>query len=373
MPYQTYKKNVRLSPGEVLKFRKGRGYYAASGPTDQQQALAQVQAILGPQIADTNTAYRNQGAGLNAAYGAVAQMQQGVAPAIQGTYDAASARQSVIAKGFSDGFKMASEGAAGGLNKILADQGSSQTVTPAGQSGADVLYGLGGALPAGELNQQGAAFTAAARFLPGQSRQLGLDSLKASEQARIQAIRELEAKRPELYQSALGQISDAASKSRAAAVNEKLAASLIGDRTAGQKVAETRVAQNAKALRLRQSEQQFSQALDKAKLTLSKKQYRIAIARERRLSKPKQKGGFSATKLYDIQANAYESALTAYQGFYTDKNGTRIEVAHKNATETLRDLIGQGTPLSIALKVLKQLGSRPDAPPDWQVATGWIK
>ena len=206
MAYQTYKKNVPLGPGEVLKFRKGKGYYAAPAQTDPQQARAQVQAILGPQTAALNTAYRNQGAGLNAAYGAVAEMQKGVAPAIQGTYDAASARQAVIGKGFADGFKMASGGAAEGLNKLLAEQGSPQTVTGAGEAGANVLYGLGGALPAGELNQQGAAFASAAEFLPAQSRLLGLDSLKASEQARIQAVRELEAKRPELVQSVVNQI-----------------------------------------------------------------------------------------------------------------------------------------------------------------------
>ena len=194
-----------------------------ASPISQQlaaQARAQVAAILGPQTSVLNTAYRNQGAGLNAAYGAVAEMQKGVAPAIQQTYDAASARQAVLGKGFADGFKMASEGAAGGLNQILADQGSQQTVTPAGEAGANVLYGLGGALPANTLNQQGAAFASAAEYLPGQAKQLGLDSLKASEQARVQAIRELEGKRPELVNAALQQILEGKRADKALAINK---------------------------------------------------------------------------------------------------------------------------------------------------------
>ncbi|MCR4340802.1 MAG: hypothetical protein NUW01_13050 [Gemmatimonadaceae bacterium] len=197
-----------------------------AGSTPQQlaaQARAQIAAILGPQIASTNTAYQNQGAGLNAAYGAVAQMQEGIAPAIQGTYDAASARQAVIGKGYADGFKMASEGAAEGLNSLL-DPGSPQTITPAGQSGANALYGLGGALPAGELNAQGAAFASAAEYLPMQSRQLGLDSLKASELGRVQAVRELQAQRPKLMQDALAGLQGAEAQKEALSINRAIAA-----------------------------------------------------------------------------------------------------------------------------------------------------
>lgn len=196
------------------------------GLTPQQlaaQARAQVAAILGPQTDATNVAYQNQGAGLNAAYGAVAQMQEGIAPAIQGTYDAASARQAVIAKGFSDGFKMAADKSASGLNALL-DPGSPQTITSAGEPGANVLYGLGGALPAGDLNAQGAAFASAAEYLPAQSKQLGLDSLKASELGRVQALRELEAQRPKLVQDALAGLQGAEAQKEALSINRAIAA-----------------------------------------------------------------------------------------------------------------------------------------------------
>ena len=148
--------------------------------TPQQQARKLVEQILGPQIKSTTEQYRNQGASLQAAYAALAKLNEGVAPAIQGTYDQASSRQAVIAKGYADGFKQASEKSAFDANELLAQQGSPQQVTPAGEAGANALYGFGGAIPAGTLNQQGAAFTAAARFLPGQDRRLGIDAAKSA-------------------------------------------------------------------------------------------------------------------------------------------------------------------------------------------------
>ena len=174
--------------------------------TPQQQARRLVEQILGPQIKSTTEQYRNQGASLQAAYAALAKLNEGVAPAIQGTYNQASAQQAVIGKGYSAGFELGSKGAAFDLNALLAQQGSPQQVTPAGEAGAKALYGFGGALPAGTLNQQGAAFTAAARFLPGQDRRLGIDAVKSAGIGGRAAVAELEAKRPGLVQSALGDI-----------------------------------------------------------------------------------------------------------------------------------------------------------------------
>ena len=88
--------------------------------TPQQQARALVEQILGPQIRTTQEQYRNQGASLQAAYAALAKLNEGVAPAIQGTYDTASSRQAVIAKGYADGFKQASEKSAFDANALLA-------------------------------------------------------------------------------------------------------------------------------------------------------------------------------------------------------------------------------------------------------------
>lgn len=145
--------------------------------TPQQQAQKIVQQILGPQIRSTQEEHRNQGAGLKAAYDALAKMNAGVAPAIQGTYDQASARQAVIGNAYSSAFKAAVDGTAKTFNDFLAQQGSPAAVTSQGEAGADALYGFGGAIPAGTLNQQGAAFTSAAKLLPGRDARLGRKSV----------------------------------------------------------------------------------------------------------------------------------------------------------------------------------------------------
>lgn len=93
----------------------------------------------------------------------------GGAPAqIQGIYRTAAADQSAFGKGYSDALQHLQQAGASDVNKTIATAGgdSSQMLHP-GPEAANVLYGLGGAIPANTLTGQGAAFASAAAFLPG--------------------------------------------------------------------------------------------------------------------------------------------------------------------------------------------------------------
>src|SRR3990167_5683164 len=85
---------------------------------------------------------------------AAAEMLKGVAPAIQQTYGQEANRQASFAQGYSDAFKALQNDSAGELNKILETAGTGQTVS-GDKGGADVLYGLGGLLPAAGLLLEG--------------------------------------------------------------------------------------------------------------------------------------------------------------------------------------------------------------------------
>lgn len=323
-------------------------------PTPNQQARKIVESILGPQIRSTQEQYRNQGAGLQAAYNALAKINEGVAPAIQGTYDNASARQAVIAKGFADGFRQASEKSAFDANALLAQQGSPQQVVSQGEAGANALYGFGGAIPAGTLNQQGAAFTAAARLLPGQDRRLGIDALKQAGIGGQAAVKELEAKRPALIQDALGGIADAQMKKDQLAFEAKVFGIKQGNEEFDQKLA------IVKEQRL-QSQADVSNAFRAAGLGLSRKRLALAWTKERRLSKEKKKGGFSDTAKQRMAETAMDTATEAF----ADPNSEPLRV--------LDLLTRKGIPLSYALKAIGYLARSSEANETWRAAKLWTK
>ena len=314
-------------------------------PTPNQQARKIVEQILGPQIKSTQEQYRNQGASLQAAYQALAKINEGVAPAIQGTYDAASARQSVIAKGFADGFRQASEKSAFDANALLAQQGSPQQVVSQGEAGGNALYGFGGAIPAGTLNQQGAAFTAAARFLPGQDRRLGIDAVKQAGIGGQAAVKELEAKRPALIQDALGQIADEQMKKDQLAFEAKVFGIKQGNEEFDQWLAKVR----EKRL---QNQTDVSNAFRAAGLDISRKKLALAFAKERRLGKPKKKGGFTDKQLQDMRDRAVDSVEDARLGYYYD-NGKKVLVDAKSPVKLLRDLLARGIPYSIVMDAIR--------------------
>lgn len=108
---------------------------------------------------------------------AQAEFLEGIAPRTEQTYQAAAGATSAFGKGFSDGLKMALGESAGEANALLEQQGSPQRVE-GGEGAADVLYGLGGFIPASTLNREGAAFTAAAQRLP--ATQIGVSGQQAA-------------------------------------------------------------------------------------------------------------------------------------------------------------------------------------------------
>ena len=321
--------------------------------TPQQQARKLVEQILGPQIKSTTEQYRNQGASLQAAYAALAKLNEGVAPAIQGTYNQASAQQAVIGKGYSAGFELGSKGAAFDANALLAQQGSPQQVTPAGEAGANALYGFGGAIPAGTLNQQGAAFTAAARFLPGQDRRLGIDAVKSAGIGGRAAVAELEAKRPGLVQSALGDINAEQMRRDQLAFEEKVFGIKQGNEEFDQQLA------IIKEQRL-QSQADVSNSLRAAGLGLSRKRLALAWAKERRLSKEKKKGGFTESQKQRMAEQALDTARDAF-----DEDADPLRV--------LDLLLKQRIPLSFALSAIGYLSRSEDASSKWKAAGVWAK
>lgn len=144
---------------------------------------------------------------------AAAELLKQVSPQINAVYSDASQRQSVFGKGFADGLKMAQNQGASQSNEIMA-----QNNAPAGQqiqpsnAASNVLYGLGGYLPASTLNTQGAAFSAAAASLPDTALGRGQDMIGdlyktlGQEQAGYdQQSAGVEAKRPELLYDIVNQ------------------------------------------------------------------------------------------------------------------------------------------------------------------------
>lgn len=194
MPYYTLKSQVPLGPGQTLAFRKGRGYYAkggsgipAGGDSLYATALRLAQEQEKP-VLDALEAQRKQIAGDNAqraknAAGfstALAELLKGIGPATEQTYQNAAGATGAFAKGFSDATQHLAENENASLTDVLKTAGLSddQIAHATSQIGdtSDVLYGLGGYIPASGLEREGAAFTAAAQQLPAMAGGLGIQT-----------------------------------------------------------------------------------------------------------------------------------------------------------------------------------------------------
>lgn len=182
-------------------------------PIDRQ-AQAQAQAALAPvlaeierQKAEEDRRAENAKATTAASAQGLSQVLGGLPGQIQDTYKQAGDATSAYAKGFSAAFQQDSEQAASALNEFLQQQGSPQQVKAAGEAGADVLYGLGGFIPASALAREGAAFTSAAQgwgpgaLARGQEQQALIGRESRSNIDRLNAlIRQEKAKLPALAQ-----------------------------------------------------------------------------------------------------------------------------------------------------------------------------
>lgn len=187
-------------------------------PTLQQQARQQATSQLAPVYAELDRLQqeaaqraRLRGQAITASSEALARAHGQAAPEIEGVYGRASERQAIFGKGYSDTMRRLQEQEAGQANELLAQHGSPQQLGVSNQ--ADVLYGLGGMLPASTLNLSGAAFASAARMLPETARGVGqqsyLQNLREGEEKQQEfeeLRRETALKRPGLESEALQQM-----------------------------------------------------------------------------------------------------------------------------------------------------------------------
>lgn len=199
--YKTTKAEVKLGKGQVYRFTKGKGFYAGApvpapntfgvspGELSQygltpaqlrQMVSAEVAAQVKPQRAalaqaqgQTDKDYAAQLAAIKNLTGDYAGMLKGIPSGIESTYGDAANSIADFAKGYSGAVQGQLNGAAPAEQSLLATAGAPQAqVSDAlGHLAAptDALYGMGGAIPAGALTREGAAFTAAAKMLPGEA------------------------------------------------------------------------------------------------------------------------------------------------------------------------------------------------------------
>ena len=136
----------------------------------QRQAIARAQAEARRQALEDEQTLRLSSQGL-------ADQLHGVAGDINQIYGGAAARQANIAAGYAAGQRAAEQASANQANQLLAQQGQTANIG-VGHSG-DVIYAGGGAAPANQLNETGAAFASAARLLPGAALGAGQQQISA--------------------------------------------------------------------------------------------------------------------------------------------------------------------------------------------------
>ncbi len=184
-------------PPAAIPHGRATGFVPPPAPPSYlQQAQQAVNPVYAPQYAgvDAQVALdHSQAAQQAATQHAWAQQQAAalahISPDIMKIYGQAASNDAVFGKGYSDGLQQAQNANSGDINKILAQNGApaGQMQNP-GSDAADVLYGLGGQIPASTLNAQGAAFASAAAFLPATALGRGqLASQDAFQQGNLQA------------------------------------------------------------------------------------------------------------------------------------------------------------------------------------------
>jgi hypothetical protein len=143
-----------------------------------------------------NTAATQRMADISGYYKELAGLLGGIGPGIESAYSDAAGDIAGFGQGFSGDFRdrmTANADATQGAVDRMTGNNLPPAVEEAARGGydigaaADVGYGLGAYLPAKSLREQGAAFGAAARFLPGSIAQQGLYALNAQAKAEAEA------------------------------------------------------------------------------------------------------------------------------------------------------------------------------------------
>lgn len=376
----------------------------ATDPALQQanQALAPILAELARQKQQEQSRAANQQATATASASGLSDVLGGIAPQIQGDYQKASDSAFEYGRQLGLQYASGSNQDAGGLNEFLAKQGSPGQVKAAGDAGGTVLAGLGGLIPASGMLREGAAFTAAARNLPAtalgrgqeQSAAIGRESLDRLSQLDA-LVRGEKTKLPGLASEIRSQQADQKVKQRAQKLNELLAVENLGldkaqfefdknfkvgqanadldkfydkldldrqklDRDSDQfndKLALERL-KSDRSFRLGKTKATFDRTLKQTKMNLDQKKYELALAREKRMSLPKDKGGFTQKQKRDMAQIAFETASDDFKG-YKDDDGN--DVPPRPPVETLRDLIAADVPFSVAIKAIQRFarGKKP--------------
>jgi hypothetical protein len=307
-----------------------------------KQAAALVSQILGPQIASTQRQYANQGAGAQAAYNAAAKLQEPVAGQISDTYDTASARQAVISKGLAVGAQLAQQETTGDANATLQQNNSPQTV-----KAADISSVLGtlGSLDAGGMNREGAAFSSAARFLPTQSRNLGIDAVTQAGNQGTEAVNAINARRPEFVQGVLGQLQDNELKQRAAAQNDAILAREGYIKETGMTPEGGMPFATRKWL---------TDTFGVDPITsLPTLEYQRAATAQKQYQQRGKKGGFTASQIRDLKGDALVDARDAFDS----------ETTYQDAILTM---LAGGYPLVIAQNALNRFWRQPGVVQAWE-------
>ena len=189
--YRTYKKQVKLGPGQQLHFTEGKGYWAgprvAAGrppaPIDPfaptppaalaTAATAQANAALSPEKAEIErqralaaARAKSDQEALSGLAVTVADMQKGIVPGASEPYAAAAGQIGDLARGFSSGVAERLAAGQGANAEFAASQGAEATPAVDPTAVKDVLYGMGGFVPGASLAAQGAAAGAHAAAIP---------------------------------------------------------------------------------------------------------------------------------------------------------------------------------------------------------------
>jgi hypothetical protein len=250
---------------------------AGQDTTAQVNAIKQQQDLYNTQASDR----ANQ---INLASQAAAKFLAGLGDNTANSYNNAAGVLAGLAQGYSGDLKNTATDAASQVQAQLAGLGApaGSLKTATGQTSqpealANVLYGLGGAIPGNLLVTSGQAQAAAQRQLPastlGYGQQQALGTIAAGQQQADQLtpqILDALAGQPKLAQQYLASLQSAQSSAASQALSQKLANSLIDSRTTSGKVAQQNA--NTAVTRANNAATAASQ-----RLALQQKNYNLAV------------------------------------------------------------------------------------------------
>lgn len=344
----------------------------------------------------TNRQAQDRAGQVTLASQAAAKYLSGIGDQTAGSYNNAAQILAGLAQGYSGDLKQTATDAASQVQQQLAGlnapagglkTSTGETAQPA--SLANVLYGLGGQIPANLLVTSGQALAGAQRQLPqatlgyGQQQAAGTLAAGQDEAAKLTPqILAAQAGQPKLARDYLAQIQSAllgekkyAASRSDAAFNQRLAAAKY---TAGvdqfnvrsgqtqQRIGQTQQQINISSQRLAnqayQSDRSYKLSLDSLGIRQKAQQLK-ALADEAKLKN----GGFTAAKIQEYKGTAATIADQAWSGVspsqpdgYKNPETDRMNVG--NAMASMRQ---HGVPVSIAQAALAQAGYK--IPAAWRL------